>query len=132
MSMNVLSFEVQSDDNSVWIMPVIDGVCLADLITAFEHANNYTDPAGGYGHIREIDFKPLGNDIDILACECGETGCWPLKATAFIENATVVWSAFRQPFRKNRNYDAFGPFRFSRSHFDTAISHLRTDITPKD
>jgi hypothetical protein len=37
---------------------------------------------------------------------------------------TVTWSRFEQPFRLDRDYAAFGPFRFGRRHYVSAVDRV--------
>jgi hypothetical protein len=33
----------------------------------------------------------------LLACGCGEVGCWPLEARIITGAGTVTWTGFAQP-----------------------------------
>lgn len=47
---NVLSFKFENtDEDTVAVLPCVDGVRLDRLVAAFEEAAGYRDPAGGYG-----------------------------------------------------------------------------------
>src|SRR5687767_544224 len=35
----------------------------------------------------------------VLGCECGEPGCWPLRARITVAEYTVTWDDFVQPYR---------------------------------
>ncbi|WP_197723638.1 hypothetical protein [Asticcacaulis excentricus] len=122
-----MSFLVTADEYNSWVLPVIDDLPLTELIEAYERENGYTDPAGGYGPIRCTDLDFSRQTINLLACECGETGCWPLKATLSQKDDWVVWSEFRQPHRSSRDYSGFGPFQFLRSDHDAAVKGLCLD-----
>lgn len=140
---NVLSFEVaESDDGIVTVTPCVDGKSLSATVTAFEHAQGYQDPAGGYGGLVPAFYRygPLGpyflgraenratgaepRRIYLLGCECGEVGCWPLTATVDVDDDTVRWVDLRQPYRPNRSYEAFGPFVFEREAYEQALADL--------
>jgi hypothetical protein len=49
-----------------------------------------------------------------------------LLATMTIGTGTVTWSSFEQPFRPDRDYryTAFGPFRFGRRHYVSAVDRV--------
>ena len=66
----------------------------------------------------------LGADTPLLACECGEVGCWPLLARITLTGDFVIWSHFRQPHRPTRDYSALGPFMFDREQYDAAVDDL--------
>lgn len=55
--MNRLSFDVADKDGAVAITPAVDGIPLSALVTDFERANGYSDPAGGYGGIIPAFFS---------------------------------------------------------------------------
>jgi hypothetical protein len=140
--MNRLTFNIADDQGSVAITPAIDGIALTALVTDFEHANGYSDPAGGYGGIIPAYFSygPLdcyfrgkgGNqgesdrdsEIYVLACDCGEVGCWPLMASVVATERGYRWEGFRQPHRPNRDYSAFGPFEFERQQYEHEVDGL--------
>lgn len=71
-----------------------------------------------------------GERIEILVCECGEPGCWPLVCKITVNERIVVWSDFEQPHRRGRrglatwSYDGFGPFRFARKQYEKALGEL--------
>lgn len=143
--MNRLSFDLIDKEGAVAITPSIDGVALSALVTDFERSNGYSDPAGGYGGIVPAFFSygPLemyfrgqaGNqgegdrddEIYVLACDCGEVGCWPLMASVVPTEDGYRWEGFRQPHRPSRDYSAFGPFEFERRQYEDEISSLPRD-----
>jgi hypothetical protein len=67
----------------------------------------------------------------ILGCECGEPGCWPLVCCIRATGKRVYWSDFAQPQRSGRRprpwhsgqwrYTSFGPFTFQRAHYEEAL-----------
>jgi hypothetical protein len=57
-------------------------------------------------------------------------GCWPLEARVVIDEETVTWNSFRQPFRPQRDYSDFGPFTFDRREYEAAIAELATRRPP--
>src|ERR1700678_3017256 len=103
------------------VAPLVDGVTLMALVETFENARSF-HPAGGYGGIApelfrfgRLDRYLLG-DVDdysywvslggiyLLACECGEVGCWPLQSKVRLTDRQVIWSQFTQPHRPERDY----------------------------
>jgi hypothetical protein len=135
-----LSFRTaQLDSGAATLMPVVDRQSLAVLVTEFERAQGYTDPAGGYGGIVPANLRlgPLRgyflaqgaqmdpdspDEIYALFCECGEGGCWPLMVRVVVDLDTVCWTRFRQPRRPTRDYSGFGPFVFDRRQYEAAVA----------
>jgi len=76
---------------------------------------------------QEDHFDAPGK-IALLGCECGEVGCWPLAAEVSISADEVRWSAFEQPFRKERDYSQFGPFVFDQVQYEDALKGLLTAL----
>ncbi|MFD4430717.1 hypothetical protein [Nocardia sp. NPDC058497] len=124
------------------IMPRIDTVPLTDLIDTFEICAGMQPAGDAYGGLvpRFVRFEsamdhfhgssPLttGRKTPVLACSCGELGCWPLLARISLTGDLVVWDCFEQPYRTTRDYTAFGPFLFDRNHYDKAVQGLSTAI----
>jgi hypothetical protein len=137
-----ISFDVHKrDDGITLITPMIDGISLIELAATFERSCGYTDPAGGYGGLipEFFSYGPLGlyflgsgrdfwtpreNKRPVLACECGEVGCWPLICAIESRDDTIVWHEFEQTYRPQRDYTRFGPFVFVRSDYETALQSL--------
>lgn len=137
---NVLSFKCELNiDDAAMVTPCVDGTSLVDLVTAFEQKNGYDDPAGGYAGIVPWHFRlgPLPSyflgaeepvnggeqgEIYALFCECGEAGCWPLAAHVRINENSVVWERFAQPYRPKRDYRTFGPFEFDKTSYDRVLA----------
>jgi hypothetical protein len=136
-----LSFAVEplSEDEPVaTIVPIVNGVRLMGLVEEFERARLY-EPAGGYAGLvpDHFNFGPLdqyfmatggGSPFSekrwLLGCECGEAGCWPLEARILRNERQVSWQDFAQPFRPERDYAAFGPFRFDSDQYARAVKDL--------
>ena len=137
-----LSFKVQPFEGALSITPVVDGTPLPEIVAAFEREQHF-EPAGGYGGLIPEWFKygaldkyflgDLENDsyfagmnrVYLLGCgDCGEVGCWPLKARVRAEGESVVWDCFEQPHRKGRDYSRFGPFVFDAEQYREALAAL--------
>ncbi len=72
----------------------------------------------------------FGAKTQILGCECGEVGCWPLLCRIDVERTRVIWSRFEQPHRKGQSgrapwiYGGLGPFEFHRTQYEQALAAL--------
>jgi len=91
------------------LMPFVDGRPLPELVAGFESRQGYS-PSGGYaglvpGYFRFGDLSRyfLGQEDEqwprpgyawLLACDCGEAGCWPLEARIITSAETVTWTSF--------------------------------------
>jgi hypothetical protein len=132
--------EPLSDDEPVpSILPVVNGVRLTDLVAEFEGASQY-QPAGGYAglvprffSLGRLDEYFMGGSTDpaflnggywLLGCECGGAGCWPLEARIIRSDRQISWEHFKQPFRPERDYSSFGPFRFDFEQYRGSVSDL--------
>jgi hypothetical protein len=62
-----------------------------------------------------------GERVTLLACRCGDPGCWPLQARLGLEETRVTWSEFAQPHRSTWNLSRFGPFVFDRAQYEQAL-----------
>ncbi|GAA5084953.1 hypothetical protein [Nocardia iowensis] len=65
-----------------------------------------------------------GSKTPLLVCECGAWGDWPLLAEIVVSDSLVIWDRIEQPYRPERDYGAFGPFRFDRNQYDDALRDL--------
>ncbi|MFI6901266.1 hypothetical protein ACIBKY_08395 [Nonomuraea sp. NPDC050394] len=120
------------------IVPAIDGQALTDLIDRFEIDAGIQPAGGAYGglipacyrygpldeHFLGKENPGLGPNTAVLACECGEVGCWPLMTRITPTGSLVVWDGFAQPYRPTRDYAPFGPFLFGRAQYDEALAAL--------
>jgi hypothetical protein len=138
------SMEPLSDEEPVpSIVPRVNGVRLADLVAEFERAREYK-PTGGYAGLVPSYFR-LGRPDDyfmgispdsqfsnrghwLLGCECGEAGCWPLEARIVASEQQISWEGFRQPFRPERDYSSFGPFRFDVEQYRGSLAELASKL----
>jgi hypothetical protein len=118
------------------VMPVIDGVSLLHRVREFEFAQDFDVP-GPYGPLTPerlscvswerywvgaFDpgsyFESVGANY-VLACDCGEVGCWPLECRIAANDDTVRWDRFRQPHRPERDYSGF-----DRKQYTAAVNLL--------
>ena len=127
------------------VVAVVDGQELTDLIHAFEKAADMESRDVSYGGLIPANFRfgpvrrhflagegALLNEerkVPLLGCECGEWGCWPLLASITVDDDAVVWSDFEQPYRRERDYSALGPFRFDRDAYETALDDLERAVS---
>jgi hypothetical protein len=121
------------------IVPTVDGREVTDLIHAFEQQHGMETRPVSYGGLIPTFYKfgPLdahflgrtdshrsSDKVPLLGCECGEWGCWPLLARITVSDEFVTWSDFEQPYRKDRDYQAFGPYIFERRQYGLAAQEL--------
>lgn len=138
-SLNRIDFAVEfrPDLEVRELLPLVDNASLVELVQRFEENRNF-DVAGGYGglipefyrygslfdYLLGTSFKWPGNEIFLLACDCGELGCWPLKCRVSVREDIVVWDEFSQPYRPERDYREFGPFHFDVSEYREAARRI--------
>ncbi|WP_083811508.1 hypothetical protein [Asticcacaulis biprosthecium] len=145
---NLLSFDIKrhDDDGAIVITPCVDGHRLSDAVTGFERDCGMTDPAGGYDGLVPAFFQCgalepyfLGQSvapyfagkpghISVLACECGELGCWPLNCAVRLTGDLVTWHRFEQPHRPKRDYSSFGPFVFNLEPYRQTLQALQAQL----
>ncbi|BDI34007.1 hypothetical protein CCAX7_60580 [Capsulimonas corticalis] len=130
----------------------VNGRSLIDLAREIElpfaEAEGRTTDAGNYAWLRlnwlhgpwehfhgtaESEFYYRAK-TNLLECgDCGVSGCWPLLARIEVKKTIVVWKKFEQPYRRKKyassrvkhwNYDIFGPFRFDREQYETALKAM--------
>jgi hypothetical protein len=141
----------QEGDHSSGIRIRINGHELTDLVreveASFAGAEGASTVAGAYAGLppsedtcppsRHFLGAPSWQVYDysgktqILQCECGEPGCWPLVCRIDVSAHQVIWADFEQPHRttgRGRSvwtYDRLGPFTFERQQYDSALEVLR-------
>lgn len=145
MAVQAIRFDLRERaDGGIEIVPVVDGVPLTALIDAFELGAAMHPAGDAYGGLVAASYRfgPLhalfhgratdvvGEKPPLLGCECGEWGCWPLLARVTVTAGEVRWDAFEQPFRPDRDYRAFGPFRFDPGAYDGALRNLDALLEP--
>jgi len=125
------------------ITPVVGGRLLTEVVADFETRRDYR-PAGGYdglvpgtGRLGDLTRYYLGQDNGqwpapgyawLLGCDCGEPGCWPLKARITSDTTTVVWTDFTQPHRDSWDYTGLGPFVFGREQYEAAVRRAVNEV----
>lgn len=71
-----------------------------------------------------------GERLQVLGCECGDPGCWPLVCRIQLRNDQIEWSDFCQAQRSGHNslpewsYADFGPFVFNREAYERALQEI--------
>ena len=121
---------------------LVNGTPLAETIAEVERPSaarsGQPDLAGTYSGIPDYYLRKLtvrdhflgapGSDLAcgseektvLLACECGEPGCWPLMARVIVAVDTVTWSEFEQPYREAWDYGGF-TLTFDRQQYENAL-----------
>ncbi|MFS8096459.1 hypothetical protein LFM09_04900 [Lentzea alba] len=106
-------------------VPLIDGVPLTERIDTFELRARMKPAGDAYGGLTSgSNLLRPGRGVAVLGCSCGDVGCWPLLADITVDGDTIVWNEFRQPYREDRDYTRFGPFRFDRAQYEAALEKL--------
>jgi hypothetical protein len=138
-------------DRDSGIQIKINGHDLVDLVRAVENPFAYKEGAasiaGAYAGLPpdENTCPPsthflgepssalyrFGAKTQVLGCECGEVGCWPLLCLIKAGPTRVTWAEFAQPHRSGTGaqppwrYDELGPFEFERGQYERALEALR-------
>lgn len=141
--MNSIRFACELVDGVVRVTPCVDGVRLTDMVSAFERERGFA-PAGAYGGFvpAYYDYGPLdlyllgrapewNGQVHLLVCECGEWGCWSLRADVVDDGEVVEWRGFAQPHADAWDYAGFGPFKFSRPEYVRAIAAVTRFRDPR-
>jgi hypothetical protein len=127
----------------------INGRDLVDLVRAVENPFAYKEGspslAGAYAGLPPEAVAPpslhflgqpsvriylIGSKVQVLGCECGEPGCWPLVCKVETDRTRVRWSSFEQPHRSGKgqqpawHYDDLGAFEFKRGQYERALAEL--------
>lgn len=121
----------------------VDGVSFIELVKRFEESKGYS-PAGGYGWCPVRDALPpsrqfLGEPTwpeengkaTLLLCDCQCDGCWNFEARIKVTADYVEWDEFEQIHRRRDavsgfwDYSGFGPFRFDRTAYESALVAVR-------
>jgi hypothetical protein len=118
----------------------IDGVSLIDLVAQYEEACGFI-PAGGYAwcqagrtlhrsrhFLGDPNWPQTNGKVSLLLCACQCEGCWDFEARILVTPEYVEWSEFEQIHRQpgspggHWDYSDFGPFRFDRRQYETALA----------
>ncbi|ONI79878.1 hypothetical protein ALI144C_24415 [Actinosynnema sp. ALI-1.44] len=132
----------RGDSGVPQVVPRVDGAPLTDLIDRFEIGAGMRPAGNVYGGLASWVFRSApvedyfhglpadatGPRTALLACSCGDVGCWPLLARVTTTDEVVIWDDFQQPHRRARDYTAFGPFQFDRDRYDVAVRELSAAI----
>lgn len=115
---------------------LVGGRNFVDLVAAAEAADGAGEGAGHYVGLprRGVDWRRhlLGDDPDswepdagtrLMGCECLEPGCWPLYGRITLDESSVFWHDFHNPFR-DWTYAELGPFRFDRVGYEEQVARL--------
>ncbi len=121
---------------------LVNGRSLIDILREvelpFATREGHPEIAGSYeGVPAEIAFYPSRHLLDepkpflqggegrtiILECaECGEPGCWPFELRIRLDDQTVTWWDYLQPYRKGAwTYEALPEFVFDRRGYETEL-----------
>jgi hypothetical protein len=119
---------------------LINGRNLIDLVGEVEAA--FTEWPGNYAgltaHMLGLPSELLlgratqGDKVALLCCgDCGDIGCWPIRARITMLEDRVVWEAFEQPHRNGTDssldfwdYGALGPFSFEKQAYLAALAAI--------
>ena len=97
----------------------------------FANAEGHPDIAGGYDGLMPSEWLALperystDDRVAVLACACGEIGCWPLRVRVVIEDDRVTWTDFQQPYRESWDLSTLGPFVFDRAQYDREVMRIQ-------
>ena len=89
-----------------------------------------------HGASEQVLFYPFKTNW--LECgACGVSECWPLLARIEVKDKSIVWRLFEQPYRRKKyetrrikhwKYVGFGPFRFDREQYESALRSLGAEL----
>ncbi|MEC0129145.1 hypothetical protein [Paenibacillus pabuli] len=83
-----------------------------------------------FGELNENDLFNYDGKTQILGCDCGEPGCWPLLIKISVSDEIIVWSDFEQPYRNEDSaggywdYSNLKPFVFHRKQYEEQIKEI--------
>jgi hypothetical protein len=149
--MNTIQFMVQPHREGDWssgVRIIVDGQDLTQFVRAtelpFASLEGRDSMAGKYAGLSPDGLVPpskhfLGvpakawydydSRIQIMGCECGEVGCWPLVCKILINEKSVVWSDFLQPHRAEGRKGVVWSypdlmFEFDRRQYESALAQM--------
>ncbi|RUT46595.1 hypothetical protein EJP82_12155 [Paenibacillus anaericanus] len=82
------------------------------------------------GELNENDLFNYGGKTQILGCNCGEPGCWPLVVKITVKDQHIIWSDFEQPHRSEEseggfwNYSQVAPLEFNRKVYEEQLKSI--------
>ena len=89
-----------------------------------------------HGTSEQVLFYPFKTNL--LECgTCGVSECWPLLVRIEVKGKSIVWRLFEQPYRRKKyetrrikhwKYVGFGPFRFDREQYESALRSLGAEL----
>ncbi|MFT3808002.1 hypothetical protein [Arenimonas sp.] len=146
--MNTIAIQIEESQDAMEVpyravRISVDGNDFLEMLRAHEmpyaQREGHSNIAGGYAwpyastSTRDaflgIDADE-NNRVELLACQCGSPGCWPLLVQIDVGPSEVVWSSFEQPHRGEDSaaghwhYNEFGPFVFERSQYEAAVAGI--------
>lgn len=152
--MSMDSFQVKvlklADEESVGqaeeTVILVNGRDLIDIVREYElpmaAREGHPDIAGSYMGLPPSDVLPpsrhflgepnwemnsVNGKVQVLECECGLPGCWPLLVKITMGEDSVIWSDFEQPHRGQDHpngewsYAGLGPYTFARGQYLEAL-----------
>jgi hypothetical protein len=138
MSLDTLKIKFQDTGETPEIIFSINGKDFDQIIKDYELENFSHDPAagGGYAPIKtpywdrenyflrsskENDFLDKSGSALLLACSCGEWGCWNVFCSIIVTEKTIIWKNFRKDHR-DWNYEL--KFEFDRDLYFKEFNQL--------
>jgi hypothetical protein len=142
--MDRIDFELahaESNPAAKTFLIIVNGERLESLARVvempFAEADGHPNLAGDYAPLTLFDIrsdvnhfltKPVATwfedgDAVLMGCPCGEWGCWPLTVKIEVNEATIVWSEFRNGHR-DWDLSGLGPFTFDRVDYEVALHAL--------
>jgi hypothetical protein len=133
--------QAESNPAAETVLIIVNGEPLESLARVVEmpyaKAEGQLNLAGDYAPLTLFDIsadvnhfltKPVATwfedgDAVLMGCPCGEWGCWPLSVKIEVNEATVVWSQFRNGHR-DWDLSSLGPFTFERTEYEVALQAL--------
>ena len=119
-------FETQFDEK---IAGEYDGILLGyyDNINIVDHF---------MGRTQDKTSLNYWGKIQLLGCTCFEPSCWPFLTDIIVNEDSVIWTGFQQPFRSNGSragtwdYSGLGIFEFNRAQYEEEIARTAKQIAP--
>lgn len=146
--MNIVRFEPTSyreGDTTSGLRIIIDGRDLCEFVREaelpFATQEGHPEIAGNYAGLPPEDVPSkhlLGQPAEsynhddgrtqVLMCDCGEPGCWPLLCRIAVDETRVRWFDFIQPHRSKSSQIPWQyphlQFEFERLQYHQALEQL--------